>query len=90
MTGSGCPCTAWDGAQVRTALGLFTPCQQLREHRSWQDSRHGHWKALDRDIGVEWLEDVFRQKGMIDSSIFVFVQLRQLPLPDINHRVDRR
>ncbi len=49
---------------------------------------HRHGEELNRDIVVEWFEDVFRKERMIDASIFVLVQLRQLPLPDVHHRVE--
>jgi len=48
--------------------------------------RHRHRKEFDRDIGVERLEDVFRKKGVVNTCIFVFVQLGQLPLPNVDHR----
>jgi hypothetical protein len=37
--------------------------------------RHGHWKELDCDIGIEWLQDVFGDGGVVNTCIFVFVQL---------------
>ena len=41
------------------------------------DLRHGHWKAFDNHISVEWLQEVLGHQGPVDTGIFVFVQLGQ-------------
>lgn len=47
--------------------------------------RHGHWEEFDCDIGIEWLQNVFRNRGVVNTCIFVFVQLWQLPLSNVHH-----
>ena len=47
--------------------------------------RHRHWKALDRDIGIEWLENISRYQRFVDAGIFVLVELRKVALPYVDH-----
>jgi hypothetical protein len=52
---------------------------------AWKDLRHRHGETFYHDICVKWLENVFGHERVVDSGIFVLVQLGQIPLPDIDH-----
>ena len=39
---------------------------------------------MDDDIGIEWLQNVSRDQAVIDSRVFVLLQLRELFLADIH------
>ena len=49
------------------------------------DSRHRHREALDGDIGVKWLQDIFGDQRLVDASILVFMELGQHALPYVHH-----
>lgn len=48
--------------------------------------RHAHGEALDDDMCIERLHDVSRDQTLVHSRVLVLLQLRQLVLPNINHR----
>ena len=55
-------------------------------HLKWtSDLRHGQGKALDRNICIERLEDVLGHRRLVDAGIFVFMQLWEHALSDVDH-----
>lgn len=46
---------------------------------------HGHGEALDDDVGVEGLEDVFGGEGVVDAGVFVFFEGGEFPLANVDH-----
>lgn len=49
------------------------------------NSRHGHGKHVDCDIGVERLQDVLRDQGFVHSRVLVLLELWQLVHPNVDH-----
>ena len=49
------------------------------------DSRHGHGETFYHEVGVERLQNVLGHEGIVDSRVFVLVQLGQIALPDVDH-----
>ena len=47
--------------------------------------RHPYWKTFNDYIGVKGLENISRQQRVVDPSIFVGMQARQLLLPYVDH-----
>lgn len=47
--------------------------------------RHGHWEQVNDEFGVERLEDISRQQRVVNTTVFVFFELRQLILPNVHH-----
>ena len=47
--------------------------------------RHGHWEAFYGDIGIEWLEKVFRDQRMVDARVLVLAQARKVLLSYVYH-----
>lgn len=46
---------------------------------------HPYREALDDDVGVEGLEDVFGEQGAIDARVLVVFERRELALADVDH-----
>ncbi len=58
------------------------------EHEPGQGDQvrgHPHGKALDDDIGVEGLENIFRRQRVVDAAVFVLLEVRQIFLPYVHH-----
>ena len=57
----------------------------MQPNTFWTCLRHRHWKALDDNIGVEGLKHVFRCQRVVDSSVFVLMEISQLLLTNVYH-----
>ena len=47
--------------------------------------RHRHGKAFNDHVGIEWLENVSRDQGVVDTGVLVLAEARKVFLPDIYH-----
>jgi hypothetical protein len=52
---------------------------------AWKDLRHRHRETFYHDVCVKWLENILGHERVVDSGIFVLVQLGQIALPDVDH-----
>lgn len=66
-------------------MGLFHAISNKNSRQDGAVLRHRHWEAFYDEVGIERLQDVLGHKRLVNSGIFVLVQLGQLVLPDVNH-----
>lgn len=58
-----------------------------QKDKTKEDLRHPHGKALDGEIGIEWLQHVFGNIAVVDGGVLVLLELWQLLLADVDHYV---
>lgn len=74
------------GIQKKASRGsIIHACIVRGKVRRGKYSRHPHWEATNHEFVVERLENQPADRRVVDSSIFVVLQIRQFMLPDVHH-----
>jgi hypothetical protein len=74
--------------QKGTSARIYTPCtQRPREQKQGEGvySRHPHGETGNHAFVVERLQYKPTDRRVVDSGIFVVLQVRQFMLPDVHH-----
>lgn len=58
---------------------------ETKSQQGDQVRRHPHRKTFYDEVRVEWFEDVAGQQGVVDSAVFVFFEVGELLLTDVDH-----
>lgn len=59
---------------------------ETKARQSDQVWGHAHGEALDDEVCIEGLQNIFGEQGMVNAGVLVLAERGKLLLPDVNHR----